>query len=99
MTPRLGEPAETDLDEIWARLAQDNVLSADRTFEEIWAAIDLLVTMPRMGHPRDDIPGRLLAWHVRQWLILYEPLDGTIYVARVVHGGRNLGGLVFPEFE
>jgi hypothetical protein len=31
--------------------------------------------------------------------LLYEPLDGTIYIARVVHGGRDLSGVVFPRFE
>ncbi len=99
MTPRLSGPAEADLDEIWAAIAEDSIVSADRILNEIWQAIDLLVTMPRMGHVRDDVPARLLTWRVRHWLILYEPLDGTIYVARVVHGGRDLSAVAFPEFE
>jgi toxin ParE1/3/4 len=99
VTPRLSEPAESDLDEIWAAVAEDSIVSADRILDEIWRAIALLVTMPRMGHARDDVPAQLLTWRVRRWLILYEPLDGTIYIARVVHGGRDLSGVVFPRFE
>lgn len=50
--------ARRDLDEIWMRIAQDNIDAAERVVDEIEAAVRTLAQMPGMGHRREELPDR-----------------------------------------
>ena len=86
----LHPEAYRDLDDLWEYIAFDNVGAADRTREEIYDAIDRIVTFPNQGHKRPDLsakPLRFLA--VRDYLIAYVPDEKPLVVIAVVHGRRN----------
>jgi len=47
--------AETDLDEIWDFIADDNIDAADRVIADILQALSSLVPFPHQGHRRPDL--------------------------------------------
>jgi plasmid stabilization system protein ParE len=82
--------AETDLNDIWDFIAQDNPAAADRVTEEIVAAIETLANSPRIGHRRPDLTSRPLRfWLVRNYLVAYAPEEKPLWVIAVIHGSRN----------
>lgn len=82
--------ALADLEEIWEFIAADNVGAADRVVEEIYQAIQLLVTFPQQGHHRSDLTGRPVRFQpLRDFLIAYAPDEKPLLIVAVLHGRRN----------
>jgi plasmid stabilization system protein ParE len=82
--------ADLDLDEIWEFIAQDNPTAADKVTEDIVAAIEALVSSPRMGHRRPDLTSRPLRfWSVHNFPIAYAPDENPLWIIAVIHGSRN----------
>lgn len=80
----------TDLEEIWEYTAADNLDAADRTYEEIYEAIQSLVPFPHIGHGRPDLTARPLRFHsVRDYVIAYAPDEKPLAVVAVLHGRRS----------
>ena len=52
---QLSPEATDDLQEIWVYIANDNPAAADKLEEDIYAACELLVKNPRLGHRRSDL--------------------------------------------
>lgn len=48
--------AELDILEIWAFIAGDSVVAADRWIDELDEKMTLWATQPMMGHSTDDGP-------------------------------------------
>jgi toxin ParE1/3/4 len=89
-TPR----AEEDLLDIWGYIAQDSPAAADRLLDRIDRALAVLADFPRLGPLREDI-GIGACYHVvGRYLIFYRDIGDGIEVVRVVHGMRNLSGLL-----
>lgn len=91
----LSTSAERDLDEIDLRTIElFGFEQAERTDAAFFKTLNQLAEMPGMGHPRKDLdpPGReFLYWTVlRRFLIVYEPTEDGIRVARVIDGSRDL---------
>ena len=51
----LHPEAYQDLDELWEYIAADNSEAADRILDEIYTAIQTLVSFPQVGHIRPDL--------------------------------------------
>ena len=51
----LHPSAISDIEEIWAFIAEDSPDAADRVIEEIYEAIRGLVSFPDSGHTRSDL--------------------------------------------
>jgi plasmid stabilization system protein ParE len=82
--------ARFDLDEIWEFIRADNLAAADRTIEQILAAIRALVPFPDRGHRRPDLTSRPLRFIlVRDYLIAYAPEEKPLWVVAVMHGRRS----------
>ena len=82
--------AETDLNEIWDFIAEDNVDAADRVRDEIFEALRALVRTPHQGHRRGDLTSRPLRfWRVYDYLIVYAPEERPLLVLAVLHGRRS----------
>jgi toxin ParE1/3/4 len=94
----LTPQAERDLDDIWHRIAQDNLTAADRHVDRIVERCRALAEHPKIGRMRSDIaPGaRMLV--VDDYLVLYREAGEGIDIVRVVQGARRLKGL-FGEDE
>jgi len=82
--------ALTDLDEIWEFIAADNVTAANRVLDEILETIRSLVSFPEMGHARPELTSHPLRFHpVRDFVVVYAPLEKPLQILAVLHGRRN----------
>jgi toxin ParE1/3/4 len=88
--------AQADLVDIWVHIARDDPAAADRQIDRIEAAITNLRSFPRMGHVRDDagLSVRLLLQDSYLVIYRYHESDARVIIERVVHGRRNLQGLI-----
>lgn len=79
-----------DIDEIAEYIGQDSPEAAHRVVDEIYDAINPLVSFPHAGHRRPDLTGRPLRFiHVRDYLIAYAPDEEPLWVIAVMHGHRD----------
>ena len=91
---RLAHLADTDLDDIWRHIAQDNVTAADRLMAKLFETFQLLATHPKMGEPRPDFRrGEFRCFSVGNYVIFFRHVEGVVEIARVVHGARDISGL------
>lgn len=88
---RISPQAQTDLDDLWFYVAQDNVDAADRLLDEVHAAFLKISEMPGMGHRRDDLVNEPLRfWKVHSYLIIYRPETSPLEIVRVISGYRDI---------
>jgi toxin ParE1/3/4 len=85
--------AETDLDDIWCYIAQDNPDNADRFLDEIEERCQSLAQFPRMGVRREELAHDLRSLAVGNYLIFYLPIDDGIEVVRVLPGMRDIDAI------
>jgi plasmid stabilization system protein ParE len=82
--------AAQDITEIWEFIADDNLRSAGRVREGIFAAIRALVPFPHQGHRRPDLTSRPLRFTVvHEYLIAYASDEKPLWVVAVLHGRRS----------
>lgn len=86
--------AESDLDEIWWYIAQDNPHNADRLLDRIQERCLALADFPQMGTSRDDLKAGLRSHPVGNYLIFYFPLTDGIDIVRVLYGARDVESLL-----
>lgn len=97
---RLTRLAESDLYDIWAYIAEDNPLAADRVFEYLHELCNNLAQSPKIGKLRKDLAPTLWVFPVgkAQWRtkfsIFYRITGDGIEIARVIEGHRDIS----PEF-
>ncbi len=96
MSPYILAPlAREDLREIWDRIAEDDVDTADRVLDEIRSDIVRLTTRPLMGHVRRDLaPPEYRFWPIYSYLIIYRPNTTPLEIVRVWHGAQRRPRLV-----
>ena len=88
-TAHRSSRAEIDLIEIWAYIAKDDPLAADRQLDRIDAACEMLAENPQGGPRREDLARGLRFYPVGNYLIFYTVGEDGIAVARVLHGARD----------
>jgi len=82
--------AEGDINAIWDYIAEDSPDAADRTIDNILAAIEALVPLPHQGHRRPDLTSRPLRFiSAGNYLIAYAPEKKPLWVLAVMHGRRS----------
>jgi toxin ParE1/3/4 len=82
--------AEADLDSIWAYIAADNVVVANRLIDRIGDVFEMLTESPLAGRQRSDLRKNLRSFAVGDYVILYFPLADGIEVLRVMHGRQDI---------
>ncbi len=95
MKPVLIRPsADRDMDEIFAWIARDDPVAAERLVRRIFEAAKSLRDFPERGtlHPEIGRDARSLL--VGRYLILYRAGPDRVDVLRIVHGARKLTGLL-----
>ena len=90
------ELAETDIDDIWVRIASDNEVAADRIVDELHATLRRLSRFPGMGRAADHLRSGARAFVHGNYLIVYWPMHDGIAVLRIAHGARNIELIEFP---
>ena len=91
----LSEAARNDRRAITAYTVElFGVKQARRLRDQFEAAINALAEFPFTGHAKEELdpPGHSFRYSVvvKSFIIVYEPTDDGIRVARLLHGARNL---------
>ena len=96
MSYRLSRCARADIHEIWDYLAieRGSPDSAYNQIESLYSRFNLLAASPLLGEARDDLRPGLRAFSADKYVILYYVYDRGIEIAAVVHGARDLKGLL-----
>lgn len=90
---RVSSPAELDLAQIWAFIAEDSVDAAERMRRNLEATFKLLAKNPRLGRERPDLQSGLRSFPIKDFLSFYHVVDTGILIVRVVSGYRDLSAL------
>lgn len=94
MPLRRTRQAEIDLMEIWHYVSQNNAPAADRLLRDIDAKCALLLERPQIGKTREEIGPGIRSFPYRRYLVLYRIIAEGVEIVRVVHGARQLEGLL-----
>jgi plasmid stabilization system protein ParE len=92
----LTRPAERDLGQIKSYLVEKaGPTIAHRVMKEIRSALYFLGSHPEVGHVREDLTSRQVKfWRIYSYLIVYDPETKPLEIMRVLHGMRELGGIL-----
>jgi toxin ParE1/3/4 len=89
-----SEPSGQDLDDIFARVAEDNGLGvAVAQLERLEKSLDRLAAFPQLGRARRDLGENTFTLPVRPWVIIYDFAKGDVEVLRIVDGRRDPSAL------
>jgi len=93
----LSPESEAELDDIWLYVARQSgsVEIANRLLDAIMERFFLLGQHPQIGRRRDhDLRPHLRSFAVGQYVIIYRIVDDDVLVAHVMHGSRDIEGLL-----
>ena len=100
MKPVLIRPsADRDMDEIFAWIAREDAMAAERLVRRIFEAARSLRDFPERGAPHPEIGPDARALLVGRYLVLYRVGPDSVDILRIVHGARELTGLLGGEGE
>lgn len=88
-----------DVDGTWQLIAEEDIAAADRWADRIVEATNRLTAFPDSGTPRPDIGKGVRSIVVGRYLVLYRVGPDSVDIVRVVHGARELGGLIGHDRE
>ena len=93
----LAPAAIRDLEGIYEYIAIDNPVAADGVIDAVESACQLLAEHPHVGRHREEVEPDVMSFPVGSYLIFYRVAnDGSVEVARVLHGRRDVGSS-FPN--
>ncbi len=90
-----SEAARDDRRAITAHtVGQFGIRQARRVRTNFERVLSILAATPAIGHLRDELdpPGHTFRYFVvmKRFIVVYEPTESGIRVARILHGTRNL---------
>ena len=89
MRLRYTATALAHLEEIGARIHEDNPRAAGRVFRRIRATIETLAVFPLIGHP-GHVDGTLeFVVPGLPYIVVYRVTEGDVHVLGVFHGARD----------
>jgi toxin ParE1/3/4 len=86
--------AVRDLDNIWDTVAADDPAAAMRLIERIAARTATLADFPASGRERPEIGEGVRSLVTGKYLILYRIAPDSVDIVRVIHGARDLVGIL-----
>jgi len=90
MRYRLSAAAQTDLDDVWLYIAQDNPRAADRFLDDLEDKLVMLATQPHLGRRCDELGAGLQRFPVGAYVIFYRIRAKHMEIVRVLHGARDI---------
>jgi toxin ParE1/3/4 len=90
----LAALAEADIEEIGDFIAQDNPRRAVTFVRELREQCAKLGPQPGLGAARPEFGEGIRLWPHGRYVILYSVRDDHVLVERVLHGARDLDGLL-----
>ena len=82
--------AEADILDIWAYIAEDSILEADKWVDKLDSTLALWATQPMMGRSRNELAHRLRSAAFGRYVIFYVPLADGLDLIRILHTSRDL---------
>lgn len=96
-----AEPAEWDLDGIYAFIARDVPIYAEQFLDRLLKSVSLLEAQPLMGRyvpeakHRDDVREIIF----QGYRVMYLVKPDYLYVIAVIHGSRNVDNIERKPWE
>lgn len=87
---RLTPCAQSDLEEIWQYIAQDDPEIADQFLRELIERFILLSKNQFLGIRQPAFDENLRLFPYKKYLVFYFPTDFGIEVSRVLHSARDI---------
>ncbi len=92
--------ATSDLAAIEEFIAQDSVLHAVHFIDRLVHSVEKLATLPHAGRVVPEFRDENLREIIfRNYRVVYLVHDETVHIVRVVHGARDIGGLLSHPWE
>ena len=85
--------AESDLIDIWCRIAVDSPEAADRFIDRIHRKLRILARSPGIGRSREQLGKGVRSFPIGDYLIFYKSVSDGILVVRVLSGYRDIDAL------
>ncbi|HEX8626229.1 MAG TPA: type II toxin-antitoxin system RelE/ParE family toxin [Allosphingosinicella sp.] len=86
--------ADRDADEIFAYIAGDDPRAAEEQIQRIFTAAKRLADFPESGRARPELGPGARTIVVGRYLLLYRVGPDSVDILRIVHGARELAGLL-----
>lgn len=96
MNYRLSPAAQTDLDDVWLYIAQDNPQAADRFLDTLEEKLAMLTTHPNVGRKCDELGPGLQRFPVSAYVVFYRFQAEHMEIVRVLHGARDIESILDP---
>jgi toxin ParE1/3/4 len=87
---KLAQQAKDDLVEIWLYIAADSPSAADKFIDHVHEECGKLRSSPEIGRKRDELLPGIRSLPVKRYLVFYRVTDGTIEIARILSGYRDI---------
>jgi len=87
--------ALSDLQQIWAYIAEDNPVNATKFLEQVDEKLKKLAESPFIGRQRNELFEGLRSFSIGRYIAYYIPLTQGIDLVRILHGSRDLGETEF----
>ncbi len=82
------------MEDIWLHIAADDPAAATRMVERLAAGVARLVDFPESGRTRPEIGAGARSVVVGRYLVLYRVNGEFVDIVRVIHGAREIMGLL-----
>lgn len=82
--------ALNDLMTIWAYIAEDSPINADRFYDKLTLKFEWFCEFSEAGTACDELMKGLRLFPVDRYVIYYFVLDHDLIIVRVLHGSRNM---------
>ena len=86
---RTTSRADLDLLQIWAYIAQDNLVKTDEVIDRLHARFEQIARLPESGQSCDEIEPGVRRSTILDYVIYYRVTDVDVEILRVVHGARE----------
>jgi toxin ParE1/3/4 len=89
--------ADADLDDIYRWIGQDDPEAARRLIARIVDGLRRLLDDPKSGRSRPEVGDGARSVVIGRYVVFYRVCPHTIGIARVVHGARDVAGLLIAS--
>ena len=89
--------ANSDFNEIWSYIAQDNAAAADETLDRIESQCVRIAAYPESGRDRSDLCPDLRSISVGNYLVFYRVTPNSVEIIRVLHSARDITPKTFSR--
>ncbi len=91
----LAPLAQEDREEIFRKIAEDDIETALRVDGELEKVLLRLAEHPNIGHRRSDLLSRRFrVWPFYSYLVIYKPETVPLEIVRIWHGARRQPQLI-----